>query len=148
MSKLMNRPTGKHFPPIPPKTRADGADDIHNHVPWIARCPPQQMRTNHLEEDRPEKRVERDFRPGRRIVGGSQPQPAVHQQEKGQRARYEQHVIEMKPHEGVMNARPDEPTIQSVQRARNQTKTIPNIPEFLHNRAMMVKPNTPATSSL
>src|SRR5215469_4573841 len=106
------------------------------------------MRANDFKENRPENRVERDLPPGRRVICRAQAQPSLHQQQRRQRARDKQHIVEMESHERVVRMRFDQPAIQRVKRTTNQTESVPDIPKFFHSNAMIAKPKAAATSSL
>jgi hypothetical protein len=132
----MDRPR-KNLSPVPPQPGADGADDIDHHVPRVARGASQQMRADDFKEDRPENRVKGDFAPGGRVVHGAEAEPALQEQERRQRAGHEKHVVEVEPQEGAVNVRFEAPAIQRVKRTANHEQTITNVPEFLHNKAMI-----------
>ena len=133
---------------VPPEPGQDAAHKINHHIPRITRRAPHQMRADHFKKNRPKNGIKRYLTPRRRGVVRAQTQPALHQQQRRQGARHQEHIVEMKPQESIVDVRLDAPAIQRVQRTGNQKQTVTKIPKLFHSKAMIVKPKAAARSSL
>jgi hypothetical protein len=106
------------------------------------------MRTDDFKQDRPEDRVKRNLSPGGQLIRRAQSQPPLQQKQHRQRARHQQHIIEMVVHEPAMRVRFDEPAVQRIKRTAEQAEGVANVPEFFHSSAKITNPKAIATSSL
>jgi hypothetical protein len=71
----------------------------------------------------------------------------LHPQQNRQGGRHEQHIVEMKPQEGIVSVRLEPPTIQHVQGTGNEKQSVAEIPKPFHNKTKIAKPRAVATSS-
>ena len=88
-----------------------------------------------------------DFAHHRRSIVPTPSQPAVHLEERWQRARDEQEIVEPKPKERNLSVRFDAPAIQSVERTTHQAERIQSVAKLLHNSARIKKPKPVAKPS-
>jgi hypothetical protein len=126
---------------MPPGQGGERARGVSNDIPRIARRPAYQVWARPLEESGPADQMRADFGHAGRSVMPAQPQPAMGEQKRRQRAGNEQRVIEPIMEKGRGDMRPHHPSIQHIQRACAQKKRIAQIEEPLHNNARIRTPN-------
>lgn len=144
------RRTFRHFAsrnPTPPAKDRDRPRRVSHDIPRIADSR-QDMRPDDFKQNGPAKPVGGNLAQRGKPVMTSQTQPALRQQDRRQRARNQQRVIEPGMKENDVAMRLDQPAIGRVKRATNQAQRIEDIPKPPHNKARMIKPKPNASSTL
>jgi len=105
------------------------------------------MRANPFEQYGPNDQIQPDLAPGRKLIVVPQFEPALQQQERRQRARNQQHIVEIIAHKRAVHARFNYPSVQHIKAAAKQKQRISQITEGLQSRARMTNPNPTATTN-
>ena len=128
----MGSPDAEQAVPVPPQSGNDAAGGISQHIPGIARRPGHYVRADDFKEDGPDNKIQRDLSQRRHFVGCPQAEQPMHQQQRGQRARDEQHVVEIVVHEQAVHMRLDAPAIEKIQETRKEEQSIAQVAELFH----------------
>jgi hypothetical protein len=91
--------------------------------------------------------MEDDFRSRGGSVVGTKSKPSLKQQNRRQRARNQQEVVEVIVKEMVMDMRLKHPTIECIERARHKKKSVAQILETFQSKAMMRNPIATASTN-
>jgi len=126
---------------MPPQSSQNSADGVRDRVPWIARSPAREVRADNLEQDGPDDQVQRNFARRRHLIVLPQAQPALHQQQRRQRAGNQQHIVEITVEEKVVNARLEAPAVDGVKQAGQEKQAVAQITESLQRSARIARPN-------
>ena len=133
---------------MPPHAGQHCAERIRQNIGRIARRAPNPMWTDDFEQNRPERQVAEDFGYGGREIVRAETQPALRHEQRRQRARDEQSVVEPEPKQSEVRVWFDAPAVQRVECAAAHAERIERIAEALHSNARMPKPNAAPNSSL
>lgn len=135
--------TGKlqNFVAMPPEPCPYPANHISNDVPRVTGSPFHNVRSDNLEQDGPDKAIETELANGWHVVIVPELEQALKPQQRRQRARYQQHIIEMIPKKWTVNAGNDYPAVQRVETAGQDEQAIEYVSEPLHSSARITKPN-------
>ena len=125
----MRRKRTGPFAPMPPEPGEDSADEIGDSVPRIAGHPAHDVRADGLEEDGPDDEVQQNFTGGGQAIMPAQTEPALGQQQRGQRARYQQHVIEIAMDKGIVKVGLKAPAVDGVKQAGQEKQAVAQIAE-------------------
>ena len=109
---------------LPPDEGNEGADAVGEHIQRIAGGVLQDARAHPFEEHGPEGQVPEDFPARRRSSARTQAEPFMRQQQRWQRAREEQRVVEPAGEEIDMDMRLHPPAVHRVKRAADEDERI------------------------
>ena len=134
--------------PLPPQVRDERADGVGENIQRIAGRMLQDAGANPFKQHGPEDEMPEDLAACRRGSARSQPEPFVDNQQRRQRARDEQHVIEPAGEEIGLQVWLYQPAIHDVERTADEDERIAQETKRTHSRASMMAPKPAASASL
>ena len=133
---------------LPPEIRNQRAERIRENIQQIASRVLQKLRADPFKQPGPEDEMPENLTSRRRGAARSQPEPFVDHQQRGQRARDEEQVIEPAGEEVEVEVRLHQPAVHDVERAAEEDKRIAQETKRFHSKASKMIPKPAASASL
>jgi len=132
---------------VPDQSGNKRSAGISYNIPRITDGVSEKTWRDELGGNCPDDQMKNNFLPLRPDVRGTQSGSALYPEDDGQRGRDEQDIIKIVLHKPALPRMGQDPAIEGIPGAREQAKRIERIPEPIHNKAAMVKPNPSASRS-